>query len=287
MATTSHTVRNGFRLAWSWSAAVLTALACATGEELPVNNNIFVEAPDSGSVATGTGAVAGAGAMGGGPAADEEKISELSKKDRSRMNRQIDKYRKSLDGIREMPRLPDALFVIDVSMESIAISEAQRLGIPIAAVVDSNCNPYDIDYVIPGNDDSIRAIQLYCSRVADACIEGAASHNERVMAEVAEQESLAAEQKPAAGTGRVVVEIKQPPRRGRGASYGEGAAEEAPKEALKPHEINPRKAAATAEAAEPEAAQPEAAAAPEAAAPAAETAAPAEGAAETEGKTEG
>ena len=76
------------------------------------------------------------------------------------------KYRKSLDGIREMTRLPDALFVIDVGREHIALSEARRLGIPIVAIVDSNCNPEGIDFVVPGNDDAIRAIHYYCRLVA-------------------------------------------------------------------------------------------------------------------------
>ena len=84
-----------------------------------------------------------------------------------------------------MSRLPDALFIIDVKAEAIAVKEAQRLGIEIFAIVDSNCNPMDIDFVVPGNDDSIRAIELYCSKVADACIEGAAIHDERVKREVA------------------------------------------------------------------------------------------------------
>jgi small subunit ribosomal protein S2 len=154
--------------------------------------------------------------------ADETKTKEISKKDLAAMHRAIEKYRKSLDGIREMTRLPDAIFVIDVNREEIAISEAQRLGIPIVAVVDSNCNPFDIDYVIPGNDDSIRAIQLYCSRVADACIEGAAIHNDRLQSEAAEAERARPAKAAAAvpSTGRVVVEITHPPRRGRGASYG-------------------------------------------------------------------
>jgi len=151
--------------------------------------------------------------------ADEEKSGELSKKDLSRVQRWIEKYRKSLDGIKEMTRLPDALFVIDVNREAIAIKEAHRLGIPIVAVVDSNCDPQMIDHAIPGNDDSLRAIQLYCARVADACAEGALVHNERVQAEVAEKERARAgsEAPEKSGTGRVVVEIKQQPRRGRGA----------------------------------------------------------------------
>ena len=73
--------------------------------------------------------------------ADEEKLAELSKKELARLNRHVEKYRKSLDGIKEMTKLPDAIFVVDVNREPIAVSEAQRLGIPIVAVVDSNCNP--------------------------------------------------------------------------------------------------------------------------------------------------
>jgi small subunit ribosomal protein S2 len=155
---------------------------------------------------------------------DEEKVGELSKKDLSRVNRWIEKYQKSLEGIKEMGRLPDALFVVDVGREAIAVKEAHRLGIPVIAVVDSNCDPDFIDHVIPGNDDSMRAIQLYCSRVASACVEGAALFNERVQAEVAEEEKARATgaqpEKPA--TGRVVVEIKQQPRRGRGAHASGG-----------------------------------------------------------------
>ena len=150
---------------------------------------------------------------------DEEKLKDLSKKELSRVNRWIEKYKKSLDGILEMTRLPDALFIIDVKRESIAVKEGGRLGIPIVAVVDSNCDPEDIDYVIPGNDDSARAIRLYCQRVADACAEGALLYDERVRSEVSEQaRGQAAEGgETAPGTGRVVVEIKQQPRRGRGA----------------------------------------------------------------------
>lgn len=154
--------------------------------------------------------------------ADEEKSGELSKKELSRVNRWIEKYRKSLDGIREMSRLPDAMFVIDVKREAIAVKEAHRLGIPIVAIVDSNCDPNLIDYVIPGNDDSLRAIQLYCARVAEACAEGAAVHNERVQAEVAEQEAAKSGAGEKSGTGRVVVEIKQQPRRPRSAHSSGG-----------------------------------------------------------------
>ena len=149
---------------------------------------------------------------------DEEKLAELSKKERARTNRWIEKYTKSLAGIKEMTKLPSAVVVIDVNREAIAVKEAQRLGIPIVAAVDSNCDPFDIDYVIPGNDDSIRAINLYISRLADACIEGAAIFNERVQSETKEEPEVspgAPDQQPTK-TGRVVVEIKQQPRRGKG-----------------------------------------------------------------------
>jgi small subunit ribosomal protein S2 len=192
--------------------------------------------------------------------ADEEKVAEYSKKELARLNRAIDKYRKSLDGIREMTRLPDAVFVVDVNREAIAVSEARRLGIPIIAVVDSNCSPDGIDFVVPGNDDSIRAIQLYCSRVADACLEGDAIHQERVKAQVAEAEKARVEatDKPTTPMGRVVVEIAQPAGR-RSTSFGGKRGEEA--------ETKP-----AAPAPAPAAAEPPAAAAPPAPAPAAEPA---------------
>jgi small subunit ribosomal protein S2 len=152
---------------------------------------------------------------------DETKVAEYPKKELARINRLIEKYKKSLEGIKEMTRLPDAVFVIDVAKEEIAVTEARRLGIPILAVVDSNCSPEGIDFVVPGNDDAIRAIQLYCARVADACLEGAALNEERIRAEVAEAEhARAASDTAARPGGRVVVEITQPPRRGRAASFG-------------------------------------------------------------------
>jgi len=150
---------------------------------------------------------------------DAEKVAEISKKELSGINRSIEKYKKSLEGIKEMTRLPDAVFIIDVGRELIAVKEANRLGIPIVAIVDSNCNPESIDFVVPGNDDSTRAIQLYCQRVADACAEGAQIFNERVQSQVSEQERTRAaggDISEKVGTGRVVVEIKQQPRRGRG-----------------------------------------------------------------------
>ncbi|MDG2050484.1 MAG: 30S ribosomal protein S2 [Myxococcota bacterium] len=146
---------------------------------------------------------------------DEEKRAEYSKKELSRITRLCEKYQKSLEGIKEMQRIPDAMFVIDVSREDIAITEARRLGIPIVAIVDSNCSPRGIDFVIPGNDDATRAIDLYCRCVADRCLEGASLHQQQLIQQKAEQP---AEEKPKSTTGRRVVEIKQAPRRSRGAS---------------------------------------------------------------------
>ena len=87
----------------------------------------------------------------------------------------MDKLERSLGGIKDMDALPDALFVIDVGHEDIAIHEAKKLGIPVVAIVDTNCSPDGIDYVIPGNDDAMRAIQLYAAGIADAVLEGKAS----------------------------------------------------------------------------------------------------------------
>ena len=150
-----------------------------------------------------------------GVVADEERVAEFSKKELSRINRSIDKYSKSLDGLKEMTKLPEAVFVLDVNREAIAVQEARRLGIPVIAVVDSNCDPNAVDHVIPGNDDSMRAIQLYFGRVADACAEGGALRNERLQSKAAEEEQARAEEAEKPSTGRVVVEIKQQPRRGR------------------------------------------------------------------------
>ena len=152
---------------------------------------------------------------------DEERRVEFSKKELARMTRLCEKYAKSLEGIKDMPRLPSALFVIDVLNEGIAISEAKRLGIPVIGVVDTNCDPRNIDFVVPGNDDASRAIDLYCKCVADACIEGAAAHQDEIL-ERERERPVSVEEKVAKVGGRRVVEITQPPRRGRGAA-GPGA----------------------------------------------------------------
>ena len=99
-------------------------------------------------------------------------FSKITKKEGLKIQRDIDRLQKSIGGVTEMGGLPDALFIIDVNRESIAVSEASKMGIPIVGIVDSNSNPEGIDYVIPGNDDSIRSIALFTEAVADACIVG-------------------------------------------------------------------------------------------------------------------
>jgi small subunit ribosomal protein S2 len=100
------------------------------------------------------------------------RYEKMTKKERIKLDREREILEKNLSGIKSMNRLPDALFVIDVRKEDIAVKEANRLGIPIIAVVDTNCSPEGIDYVIPGNDDALRAVRLFASRIADAVIEG-------------------------------------------------------------------------------------------------------------------
>ena len=99
-------------------------------------------------------------------------FSKITKKEGLKIQRDINRLQKSIGGVTEMGGLPDALFIIDVNRESIAVSEASKMGIPIVGVVDSNSNPEGIDYVIPGNDDSIRSIALFTEAVADACVIG-------------------------------------------------------------------------------------------------------------------
>jgi len=99
-------------------------------------------------------------------------LDKRGKKEATQLRREMDKLERSLGGIKNMESLPDALFVIDVGHEKIAIHEAAKLGIPVVAIVDTNCSPDGIDYVIPGNDDAMRAIRLYTAAIADAVVEG-------------------------------------------------------------------------------------------------------------------
>ncbi|MEO1201751.1 MAG: 30S ribosomal protein S2 [Pseudomonadota bacterium] len=115
--------------------------------------------------------------------AEENAFEGLTKKEVLGLSREQEKLERSLGGIKEMKSLPDVMFVIDVDHEDIAVREAQKLGIPVVAVVDTNCSPEGVDYVIPGNDDAMRAIGLYTALIADAVLEGKASLPEVALGE--------------------------------------------------------------------------------------------------------
>jgi small subunit ribosomal protein S2 len=151
---------------------------------------------------------------------NDESINLFPKKERLKLKKERLKLDNNLGGIRTMNGLPGAIFVVDPRNEAIAVREGKRLGIPIVAIVDTNCNPDEIDYIIPGNDDAIRAIRLITSRIADACIEGRERLEERKQAEadkevedVSAVAAVSAELKPgerkviADGTDGPVVEI--------------------------------------------------------------------------------
>jgi small subunit ribosomal protein S2 len=165
-------------------------------------------------------------------------FDRLTKKEALMRSRDMEKLERSIGGIKEMGGLPDVLFVVDVDHERIAITEANKLGIPVIGIVDTNSNPDGVDYVIPGNDDAIRAIKLYVKSVADACLAGKADGGDLAAAAAADE----------------FVEVEA---EAEAEAAVEAAAPEAAVEAAAP------------EAAAPEAAAPEAAA-PEAAAPEAE-----------------
>ncbi|MEO1240683.1 MAG: 30S ribosomal protein S2 [Pseudomonadota bacterium] len=117
----------------------------------------------------------------------------LTKKEQLQLTRERNKLEASLGGIREMGGLPDLMFVVDVKKEAIAIQEAKKLGIPVIAVVDTNCSPDNVDFVIPGNDDASRAISLYCNLVADAVIDGIGESQAALGVDIGELEDAPAE----------------------------------------------------------------------------------------------
>jgi len=121
----------------------------------------------------------------------------LPKKETLKLDKERGKLEKVLGGIKDMTALPGLLFVIDPKKEAIAVTEARKLGIPIVAIVDTNCDPDLIDQVIPGNDDAIRAIKLFCAKAADACIDGTGRLEEEILkSAVAAEEALAVEEAP-------------------------------------------------------------------------------------------
>lgn len=128
---------------------------------------------------------------------EDGSINRYTKKEILKMDKELFKLERNLGGIKNMDELPGAVFVVDPKREKIAVREARKLGIPVIAIADSNCDPDDIDFIIPGNDDAIRAIRLICSKVADAAIEGHALAEQRLREEDAlrkEQEAAAAEE---------------------------------------------------------------------------------------------
>jgi len=145
-----------------------------------------------------------------------EKMSEdgtferLPKKEVAGLVREQEKLEKNLGGIKDMSRLPGCVFVIDPKKEQIAVHEASRLGIPVIGLVDTNCDPDGIDFVIPGNDDAIRSIKLFTSKIAEACIEGGARYKASGAAERDEE----AERKKAEGGGERRRFVKERPGKG-------------------------------------------------------------------------
>jgi small subunit ribosomal protein S2 len=163
--------------------------------------------------------------------------TEFTKKEMLKLVRERDKLQRALGGIKQMDNLPDAVFIIDVGHEEIAVREARKLGVPVVAVVDTNCSPEGIEYPIPGNDDAMRAIQLYAEGLADAVLEGKSSIPEvptgdDEFVELDEEgkpkvEQKAAKKAPTKKRGRV-TKIRS---KGRGRPQAEEAAEPSAEEA--------------------------------------------------------
>jgi small subunit ribosomal protein S2 len=125
----------------------------------------------------------------------DDSVKAFPKKEIMKLQKEMNKLEKVLGGIKIMKRLPGGLFVVDPKRESIAVKEAQKLKIPIVAIVDTNCDPDDIDYIIPGNDDAIRAIKLFSSKIADAVIEGKRKLEEHMQADTDKEAAALAPEK--------------------------------------------------------------------------------------------
>jgi small subunit ribosomal protein S2 len=117
---------------------------------------------------------------------EDGRMEQLSKKERARLDREMKHLHQNLEGIENMAQLPDAMFVIDSNAEDIAVKEARRMGVPVVSVVDTNCDPDVVDWIIPGNDDALRAIRLFTTKIADSVAEG---RNAYQQSQVAEQKS--------------------------------------------------------------------------------------------------
>lgn len=130
-------------------------------------------------------------------AVEAGELEQMSKKEALTFRRELEKLQKSIGGIKEMAGVPDALFVVDVGYHKIAVAEANKLGIPVIAVVDTNHSPEGVDYVIPGNDDSSRAIRLYARGIADAILEGRSEVIAEIVAAAGEDEFVEVEEESA------------------------------------------------------------------------------------------
>ncbi|RLB69676.1 MAG: 30S ribosomal protein S2 [Deltaproteobacteria bacterium] len=153
----------------------------------------------------------------------------LPKKEVVSLERQREKLEKNLGGVKNMEKQPACVFVIDCKREAIAVAEANKLGIPVVAVVDTNCDPDPIDYLIPGNDDAIRAIKLFCSRIADAVIEGKMLREERKQAAADKEIEEADFQAAGEGDGPIVERVGEEtaePEAAPEAAEADAAAEE-------------------------------------------------------------
>ena len=133
----------------------------------------------------------------------------LSKKEIARNDKERRKLQKNLEGIRGMSRLPDAVFVVDTKKEKIAVDEARKLKIPVIGIVDTNCDPDEVDYVIPGNDDALRAIRLFASKIAEAITGGRQMRESRI----AEEDAARAEEAAAADAAARIARTARPQRR--------------------------------------------------------------------------
>lgn len=123
---------------------------------------------------------------------DPKIVEALTKKEMLGLKREKDKLEQSLGGIKGMRKLPDAVFVVDPKQEEIAVKEARKLGIPVVAVIDTNCDPDMVDYKIPGNDDAIRAIRLFCAAMADAVIEGKGLYDQSLVKDKGDEGAVSA-----------------------------------------------------------------------------------------------
>jgi small subunit ribosomal protein S2 len=123
---------------------------------------------------------------------EDGRMDQLSKKEAARLKREMDHLHQNLGGMENMTTLPDAMFVIDSNAEEIAVREARRMGVPVVSIVDTNCNPEVVDWIIPGNDDALRAIRLFTSKISDAVIEGKQSLEQSQLAEAKQTEGAEA-----------------------------------------------------------------------------------------------